>query len=114
MTALVSLQEGIVALSYNADTTAAGASNFGIEFAVPQGQLDRHRTITWQYTFAADPVSCNIRLQGSIDGTNWFDLDTGTTTTGEMRKITDTLVRFLRGFKQAQGNTQALTLRILI
>lgn len=42
------------------------------------------------------PGSMEVNLQGSLDGTNWFNLDTSTTITSEIRHIANKAVKFIR------------------
>jgi len=51
--------------------------------------------ITWQTSFSAAPGSVTILLQASLDGSNWFTIDTSTNVNGEIRTVTGSF-RFIR------------------
>lgn len=53
-------------------------------------------SITWQTTFTGTPTAITVNLEGSIDGTNYFVLDTSTSTTAEMRHVVNKQVDKLR------------------
>lgn len=66
--------------------SAATATGAGTDVAV----LNVQQTYTWAVTFAtAAPSAQTTNLEGTIDGSNWFVLDTTTTTAaaGEMRHV---------------------------
>jgi hypothetical protein len=50
---------------------------------------------TW-YTVVTGGSSVSITLQGSLDGTNWFTLDTSTSTTSEMRHVVNKPIMYLK------------------
>jgi hypothetical protein len=85
-------EPGSVAVSLS----AVAATGAGTVYASPvvQGKLaDR---FTWTTTFTGTPTAITVNLQGSIDGTNYFTLDTSTSTTAEMRHVVNKPVRFTR------------------
>lgn len=42
------------------------------------------------------PTAVSIKLQGSLDGANWYDLATSTSTTGDYQTAIDKPARFVR------------------
>ena len=64
-------------------TAAFGAGN---EFAL---LIPNHGTpnIAWATVFSAPVGSITVLLEASLDGTNWFTIDTSTSITGEIRTI---------------------------
>lgn len=42
------------------------------------------------------PTGVSIKLQGSLDGANWYDLATSTSTTGDYQTAVDKPARYLR------------------
>lgn len=94
MAAKYTANPGILATSLNAVSLAA-AAGAGEEFALSipsQGTP----TISWMTAFSGgNPASITVLLQASLDGTNWFTIDTSTSTTGEIRTITGSY-RFIR------------------
>jgi len=57
--------------------------------------FDKH---TWQMTLTGSPTGVDVTLQGSIDDSNWFELDRTTSTSAEMRHVVNKPVRYVRGY----------------
>jgi len=53
--------------------------------------------ITYSVVVTGAPTAVTLVVEGSIDNTSWFTLDTSTTTTSEMRHIANKGVHYLRG-----------------
>ena len=51
---------------------------------LPNNRTSRY---TWQVVYTGNAAASTMKLQGSIDNSNWFDLSTSTTTTSEMRHV---------------------------
>jgi len=66
---------------------------------------------TWTQTNNASSTAPDIRLQGSIDGSNWFDLDTSTAIGSEMRHVALKPVRYIRFNVVSMGDASSITLR---
>jgi len=47
---------------------------------------------TWQVIVTGNPTALEVKLEGTIDGTNWFVLDTSKTVASEMRHVVNKLV----------------------
>jgi len=67
---------------------------------------------TWVQTNDASSTAPDIRLQGSIDGTNWFDLDTSTTIGSEMRHVVNKPVRYIRAYVSDMGDASSITVKV--
>ena len=67
--------------------------------------------ITWQQINNASSANPDIRLQGSIDGTNWFDLDISTSIGSEMRHVVNKPVRYYRVNVVSLGDATQVTVR---
>lgn len=50
----------------------------------------------WQVVFTGTPTSITVNLEGSIDGTNWFTIDTSSATTSGLKFVVDKPVEYLR------------------
>lgn len=72
---------------------ATGASDV---YVVPQNEARLPRAIAWCTVFSGTPSAITAKIQGSLDNSNWFDLDTSTSTSGELRFIIDKPVKFVR------------------
>lgn len=72
------------------DAIAAVAASESDHYALPA----RTTTLTWQTFFGTSPASCTFKLFGSLDGTNFSVIDTGTAVAGEVRTI-NTNVAFI-------------------
>jgi hypothetical protein len=75
---------------------------------------DRAKVIVWSTKFASAPTACSIVLQGSLNGTDWYTLDTSTATAGEIRTTGVTASPWLRANKASQTGGGALTVEVLI
>ena len=61
---------------------------------------------TWQVIFSGTITDAEIALEGSIDGSNWFELDFTTSTSNEMRHVVNKPVRYIRAnVKTLTGTT---------
>lgn len=69
--------------------------------------------ITWQTVFSAAPDTVTVLLEGSLDGTNWFTIDTSTSTSGEIRSVNGTY-KSLRINNSAVANGAGKTLTATI
>lgn len=92
-----SYERGTRAISISASN--ADAAGLGFSLSVAQvGWLPR--IFTWQVLVSGGVYSAlNVVLEGSLDGTNWFTLDTSTTVGGETRHVVDKPVIFIRARK---------------
>jgi len=77
-----------------AAATVSGTSAYILDIWNTRGGYPLHFTWTTQTT--GSPASITINLEGSIDGTNWYQLDQSVATTGEMRTVINKAVRWLR------------------
>lgn len=69
--------------------------------------------ITWQTVFSAAPDSVTVNLEASLDGTNWFVVDSSTAVAGEIRSLTGSY-RFLRANNSAVANGAGKTLTVTL
>lgn len=102
---MLALQRSIPAFSFNASVLEV--SN-GIEYAC----IDPAALLEWQVTFGTAPDDVTVLLQGSLDGTNWFTLDSTTSVTGALRRLI-TSVTFVRARVSAVTNGEEVTVSIL-
>ena len=56
--------------------------------------LSKH---TWEIVVTGAPANESTNLEGSINGTTWYILDTSIITTSEMRHVVNKPVRYVRG-----------------
>lgn len=80
--------------SLNATSTVSAGDEFALQ--LPPGRLGR---ITWLKDVAAGGggfSALQVDLEGSIDGTNWFQLDTSSATGDSQGSIVNQLVNFVR------------------
>jgi hypothetical protein len=71
--------------------------------------------MNWVYRFASAPSSASIRLQASMDGTYWFDIDEGTDVNGEARELSNPIIYpYLRSQKTSQSGGGALTVEVIV
>jgi len=68
--------------------------------------------MTWYQINDASSTAPDVRLQGSIDGTNWFDLDQSTAIGSEMRHVAFKPVRYFRVYVQSMGDATQIQVMI--
>jgi len=56
--------------------------------------LSKH---TWEIVVTGAPANETTLLEGSINGTTWYTLDTSNITTSEMRHVVNKPIRYVRG-----------------
>lgn len=91
----------------NAVTGAgAGASN-NLKFLCTK--------MTWEIVLTGSPTSAETSLEGSINGTTWYSLDTSTTITSEMRHIVNKPVLSVRAnlISLVGGTAPTVTVRFV-
>lgn len=74
--------------------STTGVSGYILDMWPSRGGFPLH--ITWTTLTTASPATVTINLEGSIDGTNWYQLDQSVSTSGEMRTVINKAVRWLR------------------
>lgn len=52
--------------------------------------------IGWTTAYTGSPTGASVTLEGSLDGTNFYTIDTSTSTSGEYRAVSDKPVRAIR------------------
>jgi hypothetical protein len=102
------LSLGVVTKLFDEDSAAAPVNSTA--FAIQSG--DKAKVITWRTSFASAPSACSIKLQQSLNGVDFSDLDTSTATAGETRTTGVTATMFLRARKESQTGGGALTLEV--
>lgn len=94
MAATFHLEPGIPLKSLDA---VVGADNTaGIQFGVPARTVDGPRAFTWRISWNNNPSAVSMALEGTLDFTNWFSLDTSTNTSGEAKTVVDKVVKGVR------------------
>lgn len=88
----------------NAVTSTGAGTSYWIGF-LPSNH-------TWQTIFTGTASAVDVKLQGSIDDSNWFDLDTNTSTTsGVMRHVVNKPVNYIRGYLTTFTNGTTMTVK---
>ena len=110
-----SIYPGDVAVAFNAEAPAAGASSR--QFALPSygGFPENGRTIRWQTLFGTAPASVNIALQTAMNDVDaqYATIDSSTATAGEARTITGVRAKFVRAKVTAISGGSGVTVQIL-
>lgn len=72
------------------------------------------RTYTWTIRITGAPSAAEVRLEGTIDGNNFYTLDTSTTTTSEMRFVVNRPISNIRAnvITLTGGSSPAVTVKI--
>jgi len=71
-------------------------------------------TITWQVNSDSSTTAHDVRLQGSLDNSNWFDLDTSNTTGNDMRHVVNKPVRYLRVNVVSMGDASSISVKAML
>ena len=72
-------------------STAGTGVVTGSSYALPGGAVN---SLAWQITHNGSAI--NIALQASLDGTNWYQVDTSTAASGEIRNYGFNAFKFIR------------------
>jgi hypothetical protein len=112
----LSLFPGDVGFSFNAEAFPANGTA-GSQFAIPEpaGLTDQGHTVRWQTIFGTAPSAISIILQGAAGDVDseYFTIDTSTTTAGEARTVTGVRARFLRIKLTSSTGGSSLTAKML-
>jgi len=63
---------------------------------------------TWVVIINGTSTGTHCRLQGSLDGTNWFDLDDYTNSESWMRHVVNKPVRYVRVYVDSLGGADSV------
>jgi len=66
---------------------------------------------TWTVVSDASESNLTVKLEGSIDNSNWFELDSYSGTADTMRHIVNKPVRYIRFNVTSMGDASSITLR---
>ena len=67
---------------------------------------------TWDIAFTGTASTVSVKLQGSIDNSSWFDLDTSTSTTAStMRHVVNKPVNYIRANLVTFTNGTTMTVK---
>ena len=72
----------------NPTTILSGATAVGAGLAFANNHRrtgELYGRFDWQTTYTGSPTGVSVSLQGSLDGANWFTVDTTTAIAGELR-----------------------------
>jgi len=94
--------------TYSAGPETYTSTGTGTEVSMPYGVI----ALTWQVLSDSSATPHDVRLQGSIDGTNWFDLDKSNTTGNEMRHVINKPVTNIRINVVSMGDASSITVRV--
>jgi len=90
--------------SGNISVTATGATS-AIDTVTG---FEKH---TWTVVSDASESNLTVKLEGSLDNSNWFELDSYSGTANTMRHIVNKPVRYIRFNVTSMGDATSITLR---
>jgi len=67
---------------------------------------------TWQITTDASASDATVKLQGSLDNSNWFDLDEWSGTGSTMRHVVNKFVRYVRVNVTNMGDASSINVKV--
>src|SRR3970040_898986 len=92
--AVVGVFSGEVFTSLNA-VTAVGAGDVAAVSGVnPLGGVPRK--IAWEVRVTGAPTALQVDLEGSLDNTNWYQIDTYNVVANTLREVTQRGAKFIR------------------
>ena len=68
--------------------------------------------LTWQILSDSSASNMDIKLEGSIDGTNWFVIDEYVGTGNTLRHVVNKCIRYFRVNVASLGDASSVTVRI--
>ncbi|MDP2362896.1 MAG: hypothetical protein Q8M94_03900 [Ignavibacteria bacterium] len=71
--------------------------------------------MTWEIVVTGDPTVVQVDLEGSINNSTWYALDSSTTLTSEMRHVVNKPVNYVRAnlITLTAGTAPTVTVRFL-
>ncbi len=104
---------GEVFTSLNA-ATAVGAGDVAA-IGGPAALGGVPRKIAWEKRVTGGPAAVQVDIEGSLDNSNWYQLDTENTTGNTFREITQRGAKFIRArlVTLTGGTSPTVTARIL-
>jgi hypothetical protein len=110
-----SIYPGDVALAFNSESPAAGASSQQLALPSYGGFPENGRTIRWQTLFGTAPTSVNIALQTAMNDVDaqYATIDSSTATAGEARTVSGVRAKFIRAKLTAISGGSGVTVQIL-
>jgi hypothetical protein len=94
-------------------TTLPSNGTAGDAIAIPSG-FRGPLNVAWQLVPAGGPSAISNALQASLDGTTWVQIDSDTTTAGNLKFVANVAARFLRVYHTSHTGGTGLTAYILI
>ena len=67
---------------------------------------------TWQVISDSSSSNVDVKFQGSIDGTNWFDLDEWAGVGNTMRHVAYKPVRYIRASVASMGDATQISVKV--
>jgi len=68
---------------------------------------------SWQVESDASSTAFTVKLQGSIDGSTWFDLDEYTGTNNTLRHVVNKPAKYIRAYVVDMGDASSITVKYL-
>ena len=102
----------------NSTTTilnAADATGAGSTFNVPPLWRELANGLTWEVVITGSPTTVSASLQGSLDNSNWYDLDTHTNVGNNIHAVDAPLPAYVRGYVAtlSGGTTPTVTVKVM-
>ena len=101
----------LISLLSAAAATGAGTTySFGLD-----GNNQLPNRWIWEMTSTGSATGLRVDIEGSFDGTNWYQVDTSTTTTNYMRWVVDKPVPYIRAnlVTLTGGTTPTVTVKLM-
>ncbi len=111
--AVVGVFSGEAFTSLNAATATGPGDVAAVGGAAPLGGVPRK--IAWEKRVTGAPTAVQVDIEGSLDNSNWYQLDTENTTGNTFREITQRGAKFIRArlVTLTGGTSPTVTAKIL-
>jgi len=112
----------IPARSYNTDSITSIGKALEVDLGTftaagtgtSQDVYPGYKIITWQQINDAGVTNPDIRLEGSIDNSNWFELDRSSELSGELRHVVNRPVRYIRANVVDMGGATEISVKAFL
>ncbi len=111
--AVVGVFSGEAFTSLNAATATGPGDVAAVSGVNPLGGVPRK--IAWEKRVTGGPTAVTVNIEGSLDNSNWYTLDTDNTTANTFKEITQRGAKFIRAnlVTLTGGTSPTVTVRIL-
>jgi hypothetical protein len=111
--AVVGVFSGEAFTSLNAATATGAGDVAAVAGSAALGGVPKK--IAWEVRVTGSPSAMQVDLEGSLDNSNWYQIDTYNTVANTLRQVVDKAAKFVRArlVTLTGGSSPTVTARIL-